>query len=59
VAFKMPFLAFGRAVLYYLIVFVFALAERKKRKTEKLESTLLPQAKGHVNLATTYVMLII
>jgi hypothetical protein len=38
-------LAFGRAVLYLLIVFAFALCERKNEK-RKMRSTMLPQALG-------------
>src|SRR5258707_12663720 len=36
-------IAFGRAVLFFLSLFVFALAARK-RTTEKWGSTMLPQA---------------
>jgi hypothetical protein len=39
------FLAFGRAVLYLLFVVRFFARRAKKRTTDEMGSTLLPQAK--------------
>jgi hypothetical protein len=38
--------AFGRAVLTFFSVSVFALVERKNRNTAKMERTMLQQAKS-------------
>jgi len=45
------FFAFGRAVLYLLFVVRFFALRAKKRTTDKMGSTMLPQAKRRLGAA--------